>query len=374
MLLRSSNKKAGESLPSSRESSHDIDKLKGRWLKNDPQKGGTHRDNVLGVLRTSCQKQSNSRPQDMDLRGIDLSGEDLSGLDLSYYDLRGADLEGSNLSESNLSWCELQSASLCKAQLTGCELLGANLEGANLNECFAKNAGFGAANLSDATLISAELQDATISEASLLRADLRTADLTGSSIRNSDLTETNFTRANLRKTDLKQSNVQGAIFHVADLQDARLLGLKNYTKAMWVGADIRGVDLRGAYMVRRYIRDENYLFEFKTRSKYNSFLYWVWWLTSDCGRSFSRWTLSIAVVTFVFALLFSLVEVDYGAYETPFSPFYYSVVTLTTLGYGDVLPASLAAQIIAALESILGYVGLGGLLSILSNKIARRAD
>jgi hypothetical protein len=100
----------------------------------------------------------------------------------------------------------------------------------------------------------------------------------------------------------------------------------------------------------------------------------LWWLTSDCGRSLGRWALFILTVTCLFAGLYSVVDVDFGPYETSFSPFYYSVVTLTTLGYGDVVPASAAAQAIAAIQALFGYVGLGGLLSILSNKMARRAD
>ena len=79
-------------------------------------------------------------------------------------------------------------------------------------------------------------------------------------------------------------------------------------------------------------------------------------------------------VTLAFALAYARVGVDYGDHETSFSPFYYSVVTLTTLGYGDAVPASTAAQVLAALQALLGYVGLGGLLSILANKMARRAD
>jgi voltage-gated potassium channel Kch len=68
------------------------------------------------------------------------------------------------------------------------------------------------------------------------------------------------------------------------------------------------------------------------------------------------------------------VDIDYGDYETPFSAVYYSIVTLTTLGYGDAVPASMSAQVIAIIEALLGYIGLGGLLSILSNKMARRSD
>ena len=47
---------------------------------------------------------------------------------------------------------------------------------------------------------------------------------------------------------------------------------------------------------------------------------------------------------------------------------------LAALGYGDVVPASIPAQILAVFQALLGYVGLGGLLSILANKMARRAD
>jgi hypothetical protein len=47
---------------------------------------------------------------------------------------------------------------------------------------------------------------------------------------------------------------------------------------------------------------------------------------------------------------------------------------MTTLGYGDVIPVSTGAQMIAMLQVLLGYIMLGGLLSIFSNKLARRAE
>jgi len=78
--------------------------------------------------------------------------------------------------------------------------------------------------------------------------------------------------------------------------------------------------------------------------------------------------------TVFFAWVYTLVGVDYGDHPTVLSPLYYSVVTLTTLGYGDVVPASMAAQVVAMIEVIMGYVMLGGLLSIFTNKIARRGD
>ena len=79
------------------------------------------------------------------------------------------------------------------------------------------------------------------------------------------------------------------------------------------------------------------------------------------------------LVGLLFGGAYLVLDIDYGEHRTALSPFYYSFVTLTTLGYGDVVPASATAQVVATLEVLLGYVGLGGLLSILANKMARRA-
>ena len=51
---------------------------------------------------------------------------------------------------------------------------------------------------------------------------------------------------------------------------------------------------------------------------------------------------------------------------------YYSVVTFTTLGFGDVTPRTQPAEFWVALEVCIGYVMLGGLISIFANKLARR--
>ena len=59
--------------------------------------------------------------------------------------------------------------------------------------------------------------------------------------------------------------------------------------------------------------------------------------------------------------------------ETWFTPYYFSVVTFTTLGFGDVIPACWQGELLVTIEVILGYVTLGLLISILANKVARRA-
>jgi Ion channel len=59
--------------------------------------------------------------------------------------------------------------------------------------------------------------------------------------------------------------------------------------------------------------------------------------------------------------------------RTWFTPYYFSIVTYTTSGFGDVRPATLAGEIIVSSEVILGYTTLGLLLSVLAQNIARRS-
>ena len=138
--------------------------------------------------------------------------------------------------------------------------------------------------------------------------------------------------------------------------------------------DILDADFAGAYMVRRTIMDQNYLYEFRHKSRLNAAVYRLWSITSDCGRSFGRWAFWTAIIAVLFAVAYGFVDIDYGDYETKLSPLYYSVVTMTTLGYGDALPASVGGQVVAMIQVVIGYVMLGGVLSIFATKMGRRAE
>jgi hypothetical protein len=87
----------------------------------------------------------------------------------------------------------------------------------------------------------------------------------------------------------------------------------------------------------------------------------------------------IAIVWGFFYIGFGLNRFDLnsgGADWSRFAPFYYSFVTMTTLGFGDITPKvdQWFLQIVVTIEVVLGYIMLGGLISIFSNKLARRAS
>jgi hypothetical protein len=88
----------------------------------------------------------------------------------------------------------------------------------------------------------------------------------------------------------------------------------------------------------------------------------------------------VAAVSFGLAALYGLIYrvfpqiLDYqGSANSWFTPYYFSLVTYTTLGFGDIKPATLAGELIVGSEVVLGYTTLGLLLSVPAQNIARRS-
>lgn len=328
----------------------------------------------LASLRAQRSDRGALPKVELELSGQRLVGEDLSRLDFSGADLTGCDLSGADLRGSRFVGACLKDAILHGARLEGCELLAADLRGAELSDACIEEAGFGRADLSGATLFGVKGRNCSFTGSKLAGADLRTSDLRNLRATTADLRGARFDGADLRESDLSESQVHDASFAGADLRTSRLRHLDGYKKAGWVGADVRDVDWSGGWLLRRHILDENFLDEFKRQGPAYQAAYWLWWVTSDCGRSVTRWGGWTLIVALLYGVLYRFVDVDYGAYETGLSSLYYSIVTFTTLGYGDVLPMSNGAKLLCLSEVVLGYFALGGLLSIMANKFARRAD
>ncbi len=289
-----------------------------------------------------------------DLRGINLSGRNLSGARLFKADLRGAILQGCNLE--------------------GAELSGADLEDANLEAVNARRAGFGMARMKNCSLFRADLEGASLTQADLSGANLHCANLNNSRLREASLREADLSEATLQNADLSMAIIDRANFSNSDLRGARLRMLRGFKSARWIGTDIRDINFAGAYLMRREIVDQNFIKEFRSYNRLTALLYYPWWITCDCGRSMFRWCIWIGIQALIFAWLYTLAGIDFGQNPTPVAPVYFSVVTLTTLGYGDIVPHTTWGQIIAMAEVAMGYIMLGGLLSIFANKLARRGD
>ncbi len=306
---------------------------------------------------------------DKNQRGADLSGRDFTNADLAGFDLTGADL-----SRARLNGADLSNASLRGANLQEALLVGADLTRADLTECKAEGSIFGQANLTDTIMFGADLTNATLSSAIAHRTDLRAATLSRTRLMSTDLTGADLSGAKIIDADLTGATVNKALFRSTVFTRSRLCQLVQFEKAEWIGVSVLDIDFSGAYLVRREIMDQNYLYEFRTRDRKHAALYRVWRATSDCGRSLGRWGALTLGVAWLFSIVYSLVDIDYGGNETFISPLYFSVVTITTLGYGDAVPRSAIAQALVMIQVAVGYMMLGGVLSIFATRMGRRAD
>ena len=342
-------------------------------------------DDIIGSLRRAQESGEPLGPELQDLRGVNFMDADLSGLNLDGCNFSGCEMSRCNLSEARCPSANFDGATLYEARLDGAEFLGSTFRKANLTECSAVKTGFGMTDLTEANCFKANLEEATLVDAELRQADFRAAKMVRCRLLEADLERTDLMQADLKDADLCETNIDGANFRHAILRGAQFRDARGYTKADWIGADIRDIDFTGAYLLRQHIIDENFLYEFKRQSKLTKYVYFVWKWTSDCGRSLTRWGLFLSLNVLVFAFIYWGLDQwsapaegashlkNIGDLEGGFIRYlYYGVVTFTTLGYGDVSPITAIGQGVLIIHIAIGYLGLGALLSILATKFASR--
>lgn len=297
---------------------------------------------------------------------VDLSDSNLAEIDFSRSDFYRADLSRANLKKSILAGAELGEAKMIKAALY------------------------------KADMQSAILQEANLDHADLSSTDCRNADFRGANLRGADFTSADprgcdFSHSDLRGANLTRADVTGAKFHFTQLFDANVTHIRYGTFKDMVGYfyGVRGVDATyGNALFVRDAKDQDYIDTLKLAilDKPDGFvrscdlmLFWAWGLI-DNGRSLLKVGLYATIIAMFYGFIYLLDMLndwqimDYSnSAKTWFTPFYYSVVTYTTLGFGDVTANSLFGEIFVISEVIVGYFTLGLLLAILANTIARRS-
>ena len=335
----------------------------------------SHAEVFLALMQALEPLATGIEEVEMDLRGVSLDGVDLVGVDLRFVDLAGA-----NLVEANLTGADLGEANLLSAQMWQVQLCQANLW---------------EADLSDADLRYADLTDASLVEAKLTGANLWEADLSG---------------ANLEKADLSGANLEG-VSYTSDAISNRLI--KHWLPAVLgriplvgrlarkaVGVthfeylDTTRIDFSRNAFLKRHIDDYQFIQAFKRRNRtFRWILYPLWKVTSDCGRSIAIWVFWAVAFIIGFSLVYAAAAwlpaplrqtVDWAVPQIHFAaqkyhqgfwtPVFFSLATFTTSGfYGEAQLKNAAALFWTSLEVLLGYIMLGGLISIFANKLAQRA-
>lgn len=289
----------------------------------------------------------------------------------------GGELWVAAAARANLAGARLDDADLSGASLAGADLTGASLRGTDLS----------GADLTGATLARAHLESAMLTRAGLVHADLSAARLHGA----------DFTSADLSGALIHQVDLTGV-----DLRDARLFAARITDPVWWLAMPRASMDGRTVFprglpehpiqdvmglppLLRRQIADAQYLRDmYRKTGPLGRSVMWVWGVTCRYGQSLGRWAMATAALLVVFSLAFTLTPFNFsvaavqqgGAVAAVHRPdfwqaLYFSISTMMTLGLGDVAPADGLARVLVSAQEVLGYVMLGGLLSIFSNKLAR---
>lgn len=99
-------------------------------------------------------------------------------------------------------------------------------------------------------------------------------------------------------------------------------------------------------------------------------------ITSNYGTSLSRWasTTFFFAVVMAFAYFVNDLFVDDALKTIPdvahwFDYFYFSMINLTTVGFGDITPISISAKILSVIESFFGFLMLGIFIGLIQKKL-----
>ncbi len=283
---------------------------------------------------------------------------------------------------------DLTGAIIPFAKLNNADLSGANLTKANLQQAKLKRA-----NLTDANLTDANLTDANLSGANLTKANLQQAKLKRANLTDADLSGANLHLVKFGKTSLyhvywedKQKEIYPKSLKI-DTSSASYLKKFYEDKSLFKRSDHFYVkQMFAVHGEPEYKKNCKSLFKWSFWKSWLTYafkhpLYFLWWSTARFGVGIRRWVATSVFIAVFFGAVFRccptmFVKTSYWIdgcwqWENWFAPYYFSIVTFTTLGFGDITPATFCGMIWVTLEVILGYIMLGGLIAIFAKKFIR---
>lgn len=301
------------------------------------------------------------------------------------------DLSNAELNNANLSSMNLRNVNFSRASMRGADFANSDMTGATFALADLKNAMFLFSILEEADMRGADLRKASLEDANLTKADLSQTNLEGAVIAHANCRNVDFVNANLTGANLTGANLENA--RISSVTYDRKIFFKTMKKVkfspvgMWkrrydllLGTTCRckGVHTASCYGSRRFrffLEDQDYLEELLETGLGKPIVF-IWWILADCGRSMTRWACWSLLFVLIFALVFwKMGTQHFSVVHLPFNfmtTVYYSIVTFTTLGSGDVAPKTNLSAMLITIEVIVGYIMLGGLISIFSNKLAHR--
>ncbi|MBN1435712.1 MAG: pentapeptide repeat-containing protein [Sedimentisphaerales bacterium] len=306
------------------------------------------------------------------LHGADFTGVYLEGVEFTLAHLTDARFTDANLNNADFNYAQLQAADFVNARLNHATFYRALLQQANFTR--------------------AQLPSVLFRRAQLSAAQFHNANLHAAKFRYANLNEADFTAAYLDTADFTNTTVNGeTIITHCSIDEA--------TDFRNVGLDSLRIDAGIKEALKYNRRKMNWQDWFKKHPGWTVWPMKAFWAISDYGQSMTRIIFYFFLFSFVFSLIYCLAGLiappgvinnlfldpqgqPIYPWVIPFRAFYFSVVTMTTLGFGDMHALAqdkfCVGHILLTLQVIIGYVLLGavitrlGIMFTADSPIARR--
>jgi hypothetical protein len=277
--------------------------------------------------------------KDAQWQGIDAEGADLAGADLS-----GADLTAANMKNVNLTGAKICSANLASVDFENAHMIKCDLHSSRMWHSVIKNANISESDLSEADLLKVAFSDVKFWHVKLTNARF--------------LTRNNF-------IGRKPIDEKGALSASEAYRTIKqyFMSIGRYDDASW--ASFKEKSLQCKY----FFRGGNPAF----------IAMFIMGLLCGYGEKPNRIISSALFVVFFYGMLYKMLDI----LQTPaallnrslsfWDYLYFSIITFTTVGYGDFVPKMVPVyQIIVATESLAGVFMMGLFVFTLARKYTAR--
>jgi len=336
------------------------------------------------------------------LKNVNLTKAKLESVNLSGIEIKTAKLKGTNIIQNAIiDQIEYDSIKLSGSKLNSDKVLNSRIDKANFKRISFREIKFDKLDIiennhNENNAIT-NLEGALLDNAILDSTNFTEANMEGCSLKNAKLANTKFYKTNLKECNLQKAEIKGVDFRLADFSESQVEGIDILNHKEWFKfwhydeSKYRGIkNITKSYgnsVFKEYARDQDFLETFRKKNCINSIVHYIWFISSNCGRSLTRFFICAFIVALIFGFAFHKFDEDFCVSDTTcigsdsdspkrkvtfITPIYYSIVTFTTLGFGDVTPRTPFGEKLIIAEVLIGYIMLGLLLSILTNKFARR--
>jgi uncharacterized protein YjbI with pentapeptide repeats len=291
----------------------------------------------------------------------------------------GAILVGSRINNCNFEQANMQNCNMTKMKMDDCKLNQANVnEGiiisGNICNSVLDYASFKSSRFTDAVIKDTTMIDVNMDGSALDRAQIKDINLEGTDMRNCGLTD----------TDLRGSSLFRIVITGSDVEYARIDNIVSYEiegdfkRAQDVYRNLKNTFRNnGAHNRASYFSIRESKMSRKMMAQEKNYGIWALLYFYEIISGYGESPLRVFVTTISAILIFSAIfasmpeglENVEGKDISTTDYLYYSVVTFTTLGYGDIVPVDPLTKMLAVTEALFGVFLMSLLVVTLSRRI-----